>query len=89
MSPCSSPEGTAGHVRKVLLISTNQERACPNRAGKLNYANFEIADFRVLVRITKLIEFPVILENFAIIAAGSASTIGEDMFVTQSASLGK
>ena len=36
MSPRSSPEGTAGVVSLALLISTNEKRACTNRAG-INY----------------------------------------------------
>ena len=44
MSPCLSLEGTAGVVSLALSISTNEKRACTNRAG-LNYLSqlFDVA----------------------------------------------
>ena len=39
MSPRSSPEGTPGLVNETLLISTNQELACPDRADRSGSIN--------------------------------------------------
>ena len=51
MSPCSSPEQTAGRMGLLLSITTNQIENCFNRAGSINlfsWSRFQTPDAKVL-----------------------------------------